>query len=891
MKTGDSVGPYRILDKLGAGGMGEVYRARDSSLNRSVAIKVLPELFALDAERLARFTREAQTLAALNQPNIAQIYGLEGDDSRGGRRALVMELIEGDDLSVLIARGPMPIADVLPIARQIADALEAAHDQGIIHRDLKPANIKVRPDGTVKVLDFGLAKALAAEGASATADAMHSPTLTARATQMGMIIGTAAYMSPEQARGKAVDRRADIWAFGVVVFEMLTGKRAFEGDEISDTLASVLKSDPNWSAIPSDLPAPIRRLLRRCLEKEPRKRLSAIGDARLELDDNEPVAPVANAVAPSPRPSWMSRAWPAAAAAVIMGLAAWVAWPASSSVPDLPLARLSILAPPGTVIYPDSAMVAISPDGTMAAFITGGVSRSDTQLWVRSLDSTVSRRLEAADGALQPFWSPDSRRIGFFTNSKLKTIAAAGGRAETLCDATGARGGAWGPSNVIVFAPDAGGPLFRIPASGGTPTPVTTLDETRKEYGHRFPVFLPDGDHFLYAALPGKAGKFDIIAGSLADSSRTLIGSMDSAPAYAAPGWLLYGRQGVLAAQRFDADALKTIGEPVSLVDEPTSILDPATSFTAGQSTSVSTGGTLAYFSAPSTNTIASWYDTAGALVGELALPPGHYETGTISPDGMQAILVRSTSPSESALWLVDLASGNATAISSGAGRNDTPVWSPDSKRVVFAADRDGPQDFFVKTIGDAAPEQPLHRSSVPFRSPAAWSPDGQWIIVTQLDPGTAQNAWLLPATGKGEMKLLASSPLRDNGGPVSPDGRWLAYVSEQLTGRFELFVQSFPEPGRRIQVSQQGASLAWWTRDGRQLFFLGDDLHSLWRVDIETGATLRAGIPKRLASFPADIVWIDATPDRQRFLAIAPERSGPGSVTIVQNWLAAMKQ
>ncbi len=381
-------------------------------------------------------------------------------------------------------------------------------------------------------------------------------------------------------------------------------------------------------------------------------------------------------------------------------------------------------------------MVAISPDGKMAAFIVGSVSRSDTELWVRSLESTVSRRLEAADGAVLPFWSPDSRRIGFFTNSKLKTIAATGGRAETLCDATGARGGAWSPSNVIVFAPDAGGPLFRIPASGGTPTPVTTLDETRKEYGHRFPVFLPDGEHFIFAALPGKSGKFDISAGSLADSSRTPVASMESAPVYAAPGWLLYGRQGVLAAQRFDARTLKTIGDPVSLVDEPTSILDPSTSFTAGPSTSVSAAGTLAYFSAPSTNTTASWYDTTGALIGELALPPGHYETATISPDGKQAILVRSTSPSESALWAVDLARGNPTPISSGPGRNDTPVWSPDSAQVVFAADRDGPQDFFVKTLGDAAPEQPLHRSSVPFRSPAAWSPDGQWIILTQLDPG-----------------------------------------------------------------------------------------------------------------------------------------------------------
>ena len=505
LTTGTRLGVYEVTGVLGAGGMGEVYRARDSSLNRSVAIKVLPELFALDAERLARFTREAQTLAALNHPNIAQIYGLEGNDAPG-RPAR-----PGDGAG----RGGRPVgADRARADAGRGRAADRAADRRRTGSGARPGHHPSRsqagehqgpPDGTVKVLDFGLAKALAPDGASATADAMHSPTLTARATQMGMIIGTAAYMSPEQARGKAVDRRADIWAFGVVVFEMLTGKRAFEGDEISDTLASVLKSDPNWSAIPPDLPAPIRRLLRRCLEKEPRKRLSAIGDARLELDDNEPVAhrgdvpsrlpgahPGCRASGRRRRPSSSPR-WPRGPHG-----------PRRSSAPDVPLARLSVLAPPGTVIYPDSSMVAISPDGTMAAFIVGSVSRSDTQLWVRSLESTVARRLEAADGALLPFWSPDSRRIGFFTNSKLKTIAATGGRAETLCDATGARGGAWSPSNVIVFAPDAGGPLFRIPASGGTPTPVTTLDETRKEYRPSLPSLSSRWQPLPVRGAPGQ---------------------------------------------------------------------------------------------------------------------------------------------------------------------------------------------------------------------------------------------------------------------------------------------------------------------------------------------------------------------------------------------------
>jgi Tol biopolymer transport system component len=549
-----------------------------------------------------------------------------------------------------------------------------------------------------------------------------------------------------------------------------------------------------------------------------------------------------------------------------------------------------MLAPPGAEIYPDSTGVAISPDGTMVAFVVGSLTRSDSQLWVRSLDSTTARRIEDGDGAQLPFWSPDSRRIGFLTVGKLKTVAASGGRAETLCDAPGARGAAWSPSNVIVFAPDAGGPLLRIPASGGTPAPVTTLDPARKEYGHRFPVFLPDGDHFLYASLPGRNGKFDIFAGSLSDSSRTLVGSMDSAPVFADPGWLLYARQGVLAAQPFDPRTRQLTGDPVSLPDEPTAILDPALSYTAGRSTSVSLAGSLAYFSAPSVNTTVAWLDGTGQITGTLTVPPGHYESVTISPDGTHAVLTRSTSPSESALWLVDLARGSASPISAGHGRNDNSVWSPDSTKVVFATDRDGPENLFVKVIGDASPEQPLFQSDVPFKNASSWSPDGQSIVVTQLDAGTAQNIWLLPVSGTRELKLLVRNPTRDNGGPISPDGHWLAYISD-ITGRFELYLQPFPEPGRKVQVSQQGASLAWWTRDGRQIQFVGDDLHSLWRVDVEPGSDIRVGTPKKIAALPPNIIWMDAMPDRQRFLAILPERTGTGAMTIVQNWRASLEK
>jgi serine/threonine protein kinase len=892
LPAGTRIGPYEIVAKLGAGGMGEVYRAHDAKLNRDVAIKVLPDLFATDPERLGRLTREAQTLAALNHANIAHIYGVEG-------HALVMELVEGEDLTEHIARGPIALAEALPMARQIANALEAAHDQGIIHRDLKPANIKVKPDGTVKVLDFGLAKALTDDSGLRTQDVSNSPTLTAAAfaqgyggpgTQLGMIIGTAAYMSPEQARGKSVDRRADIWAFGLVLYEMLTGRRAFEGQEISDVLAAVLRQDIDWTVLPAATPSSVRRLLRRCLEKDPRKRLSAIGDARLELDEMEPVTPMSASTAVPARPSIAARLWPAIAGVVLTAAVAALLWPKPASVAVDGLSRLAILPPPGEELYPDSTGVAISPDGTMVAFIVGSVNQSISQLWVRSLDSSIARKLDDSEGALLPFWSPDSRRIGYFTSRKLKTIAVTGGRSETLADAPNGRGATWNTDNVILFAPEATGPIFRIPATGGTPEPVTTLDTAKKEYGHRFPLFLPDGDHFLFASLPGKAGKFEISVGSLKDKSRTSVGALESSPAYADPGWLLYVRQGVLAAQAFDVNTKTLKGDPHPLEDEPTSILDPAVSFTANRAVSVSLTGALAFYSTPSMNTTATWYDASGKTAGTVDVPGGHYETATISPDGTRAIFVRSTSPSESTLWLINLARGGAIPLSTGPGRNDSPVWSPDGKRVAFASDRDGPQNFYLKTVDDATPEQLLYASDVLFKNPAYWSSDGQWMVVTQLEAGMAQDTWLMPASGKGELKPLVRGPTRDNAGPISPDGKWLAFSSDD-TGRFEVYVQEFPDPGARTQVSQQGGAGEWWTRDSRQIVFAGADFRSLWRADLEPGKELHVSPPKQFATLPATTIWVDASPDRQRFLVLAPERTGIGSVTVVQHWLADLKR
>jgi len=898
LSPGNRLGPYEIIGKLGSGGMGEVYRARDTRLNRDVAVKVLPDAFASDPDRLARFTREAQTLAALNHPNIAHVHGLE---EAGSVRALVMELVDGDDLSAVIARGPIAVEDALPLAKQIADALEAAHDQGIVHRDLKPGNIKVRADGTVKVLDFGLAKALAPAGAESSSGPSNSPTLTAHATQMGMILGTAAYMAPEQARGKSVDRRADIWAFGVVFYEMLTGRRMFEGEETSDVLAAVLRQEVNWSALPAATPPSVRRLLRRCLDRDPRKRLSAISDARLDIDDaisapaggDGPAAPAPAAPVAPVGPTLMSRLLPALAGVIVTALVAYLAWPKAAPAAGTstdPLARLSILAPPGEQIYPDSSGVAISPDGTMVAFIVGSMLRADTELWVRSLNTMKATRLEAGAGANLPFWSPDGRRVGYFTTTKLKTIAASGGRAETVCDAPSGRGAVWTPNNEIFFAPDAAGPLFRVAATGGTPTPLTELDAAKKENGHRFPQLLPDGEHVLYVSLPARNGKFGVFAVSLKDKSTVSIGAMDAMPVYAEPGWLVYARQGVLAAVPFDPRGLKITGQPVTLEDEPTTILDPATNFTASPSVSLAPSGSLAYYSSPSINTVATWYDTSGVQKGMVNVPPGHYESAVIAPDGMRAVFVRSTSPSESGLWLVDLARASASPLSTGAGRNDSPVWSPNGLKVVFATDRSGAQSFFVKTVNDAAPEQPLYESDALFKVPSAWAPGGDTIVMTQLDRNSNQNIYLMDASGKKPPTLFLQTASRDNGGPVSPDGKWLAYASDD-SGRFEIYVQTFPTPGRKTQVSEQGALGVWWTRDSRQLLFLGADSQTMWRADVIPGSTFATKAPVKLGTLPPGIAFVDMTPDRQRLLAIAPERTSTGSITVVQNWRKALSR
>jgi len=913
---GKTIGPFQVVAKLGEGGMGEVYRARDTHLNRDVALKVLLDAVVGDPERVARFTREAHALASLNHPHIAHLYGFEAGPPTA---LLVMELVEGPTLADVIKATPggLPLDQVLPIARQIADALEAAHEQGIIHRDLKPANIKVRDDGVVKVLDFGLAKAMdvgrgfspggpAGPEGPAYMDPANSPTMTRlrqgygvagreAGTEMGIILGTAAYMAPEQAKGKAVDRRADVWAFGVVLYEMLTGRRLFDAEDMSETLAAVLRQEISLSALPASTPPRLARLIGRCLERDPRQRLRDIGEARIEIARIEAggadvvAAPAARVSVPPPAATTRRRMLAAAGVMLLVGLGAAVTWALMRPASSAGVTRLSVLAPPDRTLYPDSAWVAISPDGKMVAFVTGGFQTGSNELWVRALDSLTPRRLEGTDGAGLPFWSPDSLHVGFFARGgELKKVAVTGGKAERICMLPSShygRGASWNASNVIVFAAGANEPIYRVSADGGEATPVTTINAPRQS-GHRSPVFLPDGDHFLYAALPQHDGTFDILAASLSGGASTPVGKMESGPVYVEPGWLLHVRQGVLAAQPFDARALRTTGVAVPLPDEPTIRLDALQAFTAGPAVSVSRSGSLAYFSAPAANATATWIEPSGKIGDTVNLPDGQYSDLRISPDGGRAVFVRSISVTEASLWLVDLARPGARPISSR-GRNEAPVWSPDSADVAFASDRDGPQNFFVKHLADASPERPLYQSAVTFKRPNAWSAGR--IVFSELGPDATYDVWLLPVSGAavtGPPVPYLRGPGSDYRALPSPDGHRMAYVSTE-TGRDELYVQSFPEPGQKQQISTTGVSARWWSRDSRRLWFVGLD-RTLWRADVEPGATLTVSPPVRIGEFPPNIVAVDMRPDGSRFLALI---AGTGSVTVVHNWRAALEK
>ncbi len=903
LSTGTRLGVYELTGPLGAGGMGEVWRARDTRLQRDVAIKVLPDLLAEEPERLARLTREAQTLASLNHPNIAHIHGLE---ESGGVRALVMELVEGEDLSAHITRGAMPFAEALPIARQIADALEAAHEQGIIHRDLKPANVKVRPDGTVKVLDFGLAKVMdplaGASGGRSGGDLANSPTLTARATQAGVILGTAAYMAPEQARGRAVDRRADVWAFGVVLYEMLTGRRAFEGDDISITLASVLKDEVDWRALPADLPAGVRRLLRRCLEKDPRRRLSSMGDARLELEEIEPAATVSGGDGAGAAPSAGATTRRGLSLPVALGIAAAAALvtagvmrsltPAPAPPAATGVTRLAVTLPEGVEVADTNRMpLALSPDGSMLVFVASGEGAQ--QLYLRRLTERDAVALPGTEGAATPFFSPDGQWIAFFAQGKIKRIAVGGAAMQIVAsEAIDPRGGAWGSDGIIYYTPTNTSGLYKVPAAGGTPTVLTKLDPGKDEISHRWPQVLPDHQWLLYTVWtgPGMDERRIVVQSLVTGERHDLLPGGDS-PRYLASGHLLYARTDNLFVVPWRPGVTDLSGAvPVTLPEHPRLENEGAAA------RDVSSSGTLVYLPGGPTRYSQRlvWVDQAGRTE-PLPIPDRDYASVAISPDGRRAAV--QVNEGTIGIWMYDFERHTLTPFPTGPGSSQAPVWTPDGRRLLYRGTRHGQRDIYVKASDGTGDEVRLTAGLGRSLTPTSTSPDGQWLVFSGLGGtvGGENMIWRLRLDGTGKPEPMLPSADRQFDGQISPDGRWMAYASG-ISGRLEIYVMPFPGPGASQQVSVGGGSEPIWSHDGRVLYF--QNREQLMAVDVAPGNPPRFGQPRALyegrfrRTANGNTPW-SLSPDGRRFLRVQqaePDR-GFDQIDVVLGWADEVKR
>jgi Tol biopolymer transport system component len=927
LEPGLYVGNHEIRGLLGVGGMGEVYRARDSRLHRDVALKVLPDAVSLQPDRLARFAREAQVLASLNHPNIAAIYGLE---EANGQTALVLELVDGPTLAERIAQGPIPSDEALPIAKQISEALEAAHEQGIVHRDLKPANIKVRADGTVKVLDFGLAKAMELAAVTPQGSWADSPTMSpAMMTGIGVVLGTAAYMSPEQARGKAIDRRADIWSFGCVLYEMLTGRRAFGGDTASDAIASILTQDADWSALPADTPPQVMRLLKRCLQKDLKRRLPHIGVARLEFEEgaSAPNGDVAAAVVAPPRYRNLAP-WIIAAALALAGVLAFAMLARDQTAAGAEIVRFSLNVPGGLRLGNNEMQrgrsgpaphYAVSPDSSRIAYVmyrAGEVPR----LWIRRLDGFDAQPLAGTENASFPFWSPDGQSIAFFANAQLKRIEVSGGPPHTVCDAATGEGGTWNTNGEIVFAPTESGGLFKVPAAGGVPAPLTQLDRTRAEIGHSWPQFLPDGRHYLYLARSvaresaqrtGPAvSRFAIYVGSLDPGDHTLL--VEGAPrAQYAFGHLIFVRDTTLVAQAFDIASLRLHGEPEVLgANIAVNTVNGRTGFTASD-------GVLLYRPAdPSlADSILSWFGRDGRQLGSIGSRAA-YRAIRLSPDGQKVAAQVSTRnftdpfpPGD--LWMLDLSRGGISSrvTFTPDEPKDGVVWSHDGRRIAFAAGRAGatPTDLMQVTLGGAASPELLLQSPETKR-PWSISPESSYMAYYQIDATTGGDVWVLSLLGDRKPRPFIQTPFGEGAGTFSPDGRWVAYQSTKANqvlgtnapalGVSDIYVRSFPSGDQEVRISHEGGQYPQWRGDGSELFYLGADSRAVMAVTVQFHPTFKAGLPRKLFDAPTrggiGVGQYSVASDGSRFLFIEPFRAEFAEqeppLSVVLNWTSGLK-
>jgi len=872
------LGHYEILALLGSGGMGEVYRARDTQLGREVAIKVLPDAFSKDTERLARFEREARLLASLNHPNIATLYGLE---QSGEIRFLVMELVPGETLAEKVARGPVAIEEALPLFHQIAEGLEAAHEKGVIHRDLKPANVKVTPGGKPKILDFGLAKAY---GEEASAQNLSESPTAARGTATGVILGTAPYMSPEQARGKAVDKRADIWAFGCCLFEALTGRQAFIGETVSDTIAAILKNEPYWERLPARTPPILRHMLRRCLQKDPNRRLHDIADARIEIGEAEHETEDSTAPATSTLSPGLKLAATALLASAITAAVVWGLMGSPPSAPR-PVERFVIPLPEGTELYladdfygPGS--MAISPDGHHLAYVVQrGALR---ELFLRPLEQTEAVRIEGSEGAKMPFFSPDGQWLGFYDGQLLKKVSLASRIPVVIGPALDPRGASWGEGGNIVFGtrPNAG--LSGVSADGGEPEGLTVPDRERREKTHRFPQVLPGGRAILFTLGTGDIDSYDdasIAVLSLETGAYRRVLDGGAHARYSPSGHLVYARAGALLAVPFELTRLEVTGPPVAVVQGVTTLPNWALA-----AFDISREGSLLY--APGRERKEErqvvWVDRLGRSQPLIEKPrPFQGATFRLSPDGKWLAL--SIQGANNSLWLYEMARGALTRLVTGFD-NFRPIWTPDSAQVTFLSTREEKPSVFRQSVNAGSPLERIGEGS-----PDSWSPDGTLLAYSQSHPNTGEDLWIL-SVEKGTSRAFLETPANESEAAFSPDGRFIAYQSDE-SGEYEVYVLPFPGPGGKRQVSTGGGTRPLWNPKGNELFYRNG--HRMMAVDVDTSDGLTLGKPRVLFERAGADEGYDVAPDGQRFVMMDRVESTPPprELILVQNWSEELKR
>jgi Tol biopolymer transport system component len=860
LTPGSTLGAYTVGPLIGSGGMGEVYQARDARLGRNVALKVLPESVRHDLERLARFRREAQALAALNHPRIGQIYGLEESD---GTTALVLELVEGPTLADRVAHGPLPLQEAMAIAAQIAEALEAAHESGIVHRDLKPANIKLTMAGAVKVLDFGLAKIYADEGPAR--DGSLSPTITAAGTRAGVVLGTAAYMSPEQARGGTVDKRSDIWAFGCVLFEMLTGRSAFGAETVPDTVVRVLSREPELQELPGSTPPAVVALLKRCLQKDRHRRLRDIADARFQIEETQSGA---SPPEPAARPG---RSRLALAGWIVAGLALAVAvalWSSRRQAPVEPLAmRLNLLTPGAA----DPVAFALSPDGRMLAYL----SQADGQLRMalRTLEQEDARPLEGTERAARyAFWSPDSRSLAFFADGALKRIEIATGFVRTVTAAPNANNGAWNAEGTILFGASAG-PLSRVSAQGGVAEPTTALLPGHSS--HRWPQFLSDGRRFLFLAV-GSRDTRGIYLGSLDTKEITRVVPAELPFAFVAPSHLLVANEGALWAQKLTADYTGIDGAMVPVA--PRVFVHGVVTGLAGLS--ASPAGQIAYRPAAASRQVV-WLDRNGRQIGTLIDPDATQWTRvSLSHDG-RTIVAHRTVAGNTDLWAIDARQGSPRRLTFDAAIDGEPVLSSDGRRVVYASDPDDSLWDIYERAADGTGSATLLQDAPENENPRDWSADGRHVLYAKQSTKTDYDLWALPLDGDRKPFVLVETPFQEDNAKFSPDGKSFAFESNE-SGRREIYVQPFPGPGAKVQVSVSGGQIPRWRRDGKELYYIAPG-GLLMAVPVGAGPAFSSGPPQALFPVPAN-EWYEPSPDGQRFLVNQLVSEAP-PLTILLNW------